>query len=599
MRTVVFAALITVAAWLTYKEVGNSQFVLLDDDLHLSNNPHLSSPASLWGIWEAPYQGLYIPMTYTVWAAEKAAFDRYWGTWGRKASGPASREAIARFFHWVNWGLHLATTLLALALLWEWLGNPWAALVGALFFCLHPLQVEPIAWVSGLKDVLSGFFAMAALVGFLKFSRKRQEGQKEAGRFYAWASLAYVLALLSKPSAIAVPLIAFLIETLGRRASWKTTALGLIPWFAMAIPLALITKLSQPSLNLSYLPPWFDRPIIAFDALTFYLSKILAPTALAPDYGRHPLQLLHSNWRWATWAVPILIPFLLLRRRRGTQSAFAVFAAALLPVLGFVPFFFQEFSTVADRYVYLAMLGPAALVGGLFVYTKRIVVQGAIALLLVGLAFVSHAQVRHWTDSIALFRHTIRINPDSILAHNNLGTLLEEKDQWLEAAYHYSEVIRLAPDNPAGHYNYGRLLARLGNFEMALEQFAAVVRGQPHLPEGQYSMGLVLLRLGRRAEAKPHFIAALQARPKHADTLAYLGTTFREEKNCETALRYYEQALELKPGSAEANLGKGQCLVDKGQASRAVPFFEKAAQLDPHWQAPKQALALLRGEKTP
>jgi protein O-mannosyl-transferase len=586
--------LITAVGWFTYRSVGDHKFVLLDDDLHLAHNPHLKDSESLVGIWKEPYQGLYIPVTYTVWAAQKALFNRYWGTW---EPGVAPRESSARLFHWTNWALHVANTFLVFLILMELLGGaatPWAALSGALLFCLHPVQVEPIAWISGLKDVLSGFFGLLAVLGYLRSSRAQREKLPGQWIAYGWATFAYLLALLSKPSTVAIPLIALALDCLGRRAPFRASALRLLPWMLAALPLAWFAKVNQPSIHMSYVAPFFSRPLIASDALTFYFSKVIVPIGLAPDYGRHPLRFLTSNWRWVTWCVPILMVFVLRKRARSTQMAFAIFLAALMPVLGFIPFYFQEFSTVADRYLYLAMVGPAVWLACGVARLPNWRTGLGVALLLGVLCTFARRQAGHWTDSIALFDHTIRINPDSVLAHNNLGTLLEEKGQWLEAAYHYNEVLRIAPENMAGHYNYGRLLARLGKFEMAMAEFEQVLRQEPGIPDAQYSLGLVLLRLNRLEESKAHFFQALSLRPGHPDTLAYLGANFRLSGNCPQAVRYYDAALERRPSLGEANFGKGKCLAKEGKTEMAAKYFERAAQQDPAWDAPQKALADLR-----
>ena len=279
LRTFAALLLITVVVWFTYAKVGESQFVLLDDDLHITHNPHLQAGASLGGLWKQPYQGLYIPVTYMVWAAQKALFDRYWGTWGGETTGPLRREASARFYHRTNGLLHWANTLLVFFILMELAGCHWAAIAGALLFSLHPVQVEPVAWISGLKDVLSGFFALLALLGYLKGSGLRAS-EKKSGWLYAGASIAFLLALFSKPSSVVVPAIALALDCLGRGTPWRCALRRLGPWIAAAVPLAWLAKISQPSIHITFVTPWILRPSVAADALTFYFSKVLLPLGL-------------------------------------------------------------------------------------------------------------------------------------------------------------------------------------------------------------------------------------------------------------------------------------------------------------------------------
>src|SRR5205814_4354239 len=93
-----------------------------------------------------------------------------------------------------------------------------------------------------------------------------------------------------------------------------------------------------------------------------YLYKLVWPLRLGIIYDRTPQKVLSEHWAYYTWIAPAAIAVLLLllrKRYRWLLAAAGIFCLALLPVLGFVPFDFQETSTVASHYLYLAMLGPA------------------------------------------------------------------------------------------------------------------------------------------------------------------------------------------------------------------------------------------------
>ncbi len=591
MTKLLLAAALVLATWFTFRGVGENQFVLLDDDIHISQNPYLRADNSMLGLWTKPYQGLYIPVTYSVWGLQKILFDRYWSTW-HAGTQQGAKEAAASFFHWVNWTLHAATCLFVFALLLELVAVPWAAFTGALLFALHPVQVEPIAWVSGLKDVLSGFFAFASLYAYLRYSRTRKTAA------YVLASIAYGLALLSKPSAVVVPLVAFALDVVGRGAPVRWSLSRLVPWAALALPLAWISKASQPTSNLTFVPPWSLRPFVALDAIAFYLAKVGLPIALSPDYGRSPYLVQNSLWKSLAWLVPPLLVVVLWRRPRQTKAAFLAFLLALVPVLGFVPFYFQEYSTVADRYLYLALIGPAAFVAWYLARRKSTVMYAAFLLSALPLAALSRAQVSWWHDSVSLFEHSLKVNPNSVLFHNNLGTLLEESGKPIDALYHYKEVLRLSPGNLAGHYNSGRVLARLGRLDLAEKEFQTVLEAAPGHPDVLLAYGIVLLRTNHLEKAQGPLLDALQMRPNHAETLTQVGVLKRLRGDCKGAMAYFDLALARRPDSPEANHGKGLCLKESGNAKLAVPYFERAAQRLPKWEGPKDALNDLKSART-
>src|SRR5262249_41003684 len=136
-----------------------------------------------------------------------------------------------------------------------------------------------------------------------------------------------------------------------------------------------VARVAQTGANVAATPV-ATRPLIVADAIAFYVRTIVAPLALAPDYGRDPRTVL-SNPTAVREAMGVLIALAALailrwREDRGSDgreegplraapAGAALSFAAVAPVLGFVPFDFQRYSTVADHYLYLAMIGPALL----------------------------------------------------------------------------------------------------------------------------------------------------------------------------------------------------------------------------------------------
>jgi hypothetical protein len=183
-RTITLLGLLVVVVTAAiYMPIASYDFVAWDDDLHVYANPRLHPVtwSHMFAFWEAPYQYLYIPLTYTAWAAL---------AWLSTQLLPMS-PLHAPLFHGGNLLVHLGSTFVSyrLGLL---LGlNPVAAAVGAAAFSLHPLQVEPVAWVSGLKDVLCGWWALTAIWGalvYLQTPEHRSQRQQ-----YCLATMAFAL----------------------------------------------------------------------------------------------------------------------------------------------------------------------------------------------------------------------------------------------------------------------------------------------------------------------------------------------------------------------------------------------------------------------
>jgi hypothetical protein len=237
----------------------------------------------------------------------------------------------------------------------------------------------------------------------------------------AWWTVAgacFVLALLSKPSAVTLPIVAAAVMwavNVRPRVIVVTVVAGAL----LAVPIVLLTRALQPALDVPATPMW-QRPLVTADAIAFYLGKTLWPPRLAVDYGRTAAAVLASHAAYWTWIVPAVVTAaVLLSRRRVLIAAWVVFLAGPAANLGLLPFDFQIVSTVADHYVYLGLLGVALALAWLVTELPKTV--RVVAPLVIVLAAISFIQAGHWRDSYALWRHAIDVNPRSGLAYGNLG----------------------------------------------------------------------------------------------------------------------------------------------------------------------------------
>ena len=237
------------------------------------------------------------------------------------------------------------------------------------------------------------------------------------------------------------------------------------------------------------------RPFVALDAIGFYLAKLFLPLGLGVDQGRSPMTLLqHGTLRWSWIPAALFCCAIWLGRKRwpGLIAPSLIFLAGLAPVLGFSPFIFQDISTVADRFAYLAMLGPALLLAQILVAFPRTitwVVTGTAILLLASLSFV---QTGYWRDDLSLMTHSLEVAPESepatemlaaavsragdtdrgrhavpqalalkwddVAALSGLGSNMHKLQRLPEAARCLQEAIIIEPGNADARFNYGNVL---------------------------------------------------------------------------------------------------------------------------------------------
>jgi tetratricopeptide (TPR) repeat protein len=604
-------ALVTLAV---FWQVQGHKFVLWDDGLHVYDNPYLQALTldHLWAIWRVPYAELYIPLTYTLWALT-AAVAR-----GLSPSPTGGTAFAPQLFHTLNLLVHLLNVLVVWCIVRLLLGRTiartatspplslveWAAGGGALLFAMHPIQVEAVAWVTGFKDVFCGLLSCVAIWQYLRYAdgdveplaaQQASRGRTPMALGHYWlATGVFVLALLAKPAAVVVPVLAWILDAWGWPQTWRRRRPALLAWLGLAVLWGLFTGLQvQPAASGYFITPLWARPLIAGDTVAFYLAKLAVPFWLGPDYGRAPEWVLAQWWCWLTGPVPWgLAVWLWYKRTRvpWLVAAAGVLVAGLLPVLGLVPFAFQAYSTVADRYMYSAMLGPAVALAvaivqmaqGLTHVRQRWLVIACVGLLGV-LGVRSAWQAHYWHDTEALFEHELAVHPGSFIAHTTLGLVMAEHNRLPEAIHYYTEAIRLWPRNSQARYNLGNALRRQGKLQEAIEQYLEVLRLQPNSADAHNGLGVALADQGRFDEAISHYTAALELGPADPQVHYNLGNTLNKQGKLHEAIQQYTAALRLKPNFAEAHHNLAATLADEGRLAEAIEHYTAALQLRPHY----------------
>ncbi len=576
-----------------YSPVVGYDFVAWDDMLHVYDNPHFHPVtwAHVGAFWRQPYEQLYIPLTYNIWAAV---------AWLSQRLAPGSYTA--GLFHALNLLLHLVSVFIVYRLVLLLLDQhtmgtesytAGMAAIAALIFGLHPLQVEAMAWVSGLKDILAGCWGLIALWQYLACVQAQAVQRRRI--HYGLATAAFVLALLAKPSAVVVPALAWVLATSGTGQPWKRAAQWLGPWLCTAVLWSVWTKSQQPDTAIVSLTPVWTRPLIALDTITFYLGKLVWPVGLGTDYGRTPQSIVAQGWRATMAILPIGLLVLWWKRHSywGLWLATAIFSAGLLPVLGFVPFLFQGHSTVADRYTYLSLLGPAIGLAWAGQHTRphTATLLGVLGLGLIG--WQSHTQVQVWQNTETLFTHALQVNPRSALAHNNMGFTLAEQGRLEEAIAHYQQALQMRPDFAYTHNNFGLALAHQGNLEAAIAAYTQAIRLRPDYVNAHNNLGLALVRQGQPVEAMGHFTQALAITPDSAETHNNLGIALAAQEQHGAAIRQFAHALQLKPDYAKAYFNLGLALSHLGQHDAAIAALRMALHLQPTWPQAATQLAWL------
>jgi tetratricopeptide (TPR) repeat protein len=535
----------------TFGPLVRHDFGGFDDDMNVARNPHLNPPdwRGVGHYWRTPEFDLYVPFTYTVWSA--AARVAWLGE-----PDVLGRPLNPYVFHLVNVLLHALAALIVFEVVRRCVRDAWPACAGALAFALHPVQVEPVGWVAGMKDVLAGTLALAALWQYLRAG----EASTRAAQLIAWTvgSIAFVLAMLSKPGVVVLPAIALVIDWLVMGRSLRRAVLRTLPWLALAVPCAAWTRIVQPAPFIAEAIPLWFRPLIATDALAFYVYKLVWPLRLGVDYGRTPQLAIARGWIWWTWALPLVVGVgagIARRRAPALTAAALTFLIGLAPVLGIIPFDFQAYSTVADHYLYLAMLGPALAVAWLAAHRPRPMWLAIAFVVLAALSVRAIAQARYWRDAVAIFEHAIDVNPASWAAHARLAEHWAERSDYTRAIEHGRRAVALNPQAWPVHRMLGDHLARAGEIDVAVAAYRAALALRPDDAHANTNLANLLAERHEYAQAIAHYNAALRSVPYSVIVHTNLASVLEEVGRHDDAISHYQKALEFNPSAADARAG--------------------------------------------
>ena len=591
IRTLGIICALLAATFLAYAPVWRGG-LLWDDEAHVTA-PSLQTWHGLGQIW------FHLGATQQYYPVLHSAFWIEHRLWGDSVLG----------YHLLNVGLH-ATAACLFALLLARLrprepGNrrvPSAAWLAAAVFALHPVCVESVAWISEQKNTLSLVFYLLSALAYLQFDSERRP------RWYALGLGLFGLALLSKSVTATLPA-ALLLALAWRRGKldWRRDGLPLLPWLLCGLGAGLFTAWVERTYigarGAAFDLTFVERCFLAGRVVWFYLGKLVWPAELIFTYPRWQVGV---DWTWSLGCVGLLVTMgaAWQQRQRSPAPLLALlfFVGSLLPALGFFNVYPFVFSYVADHWQYLPCLGVIAwATGSAATVAERglrplrgrhrrgaqltlAAAAGTVLALLFGLTW---RQCGTYRDAATLYSVTLARNPESWMAHNNLGLLLGETGARAEAIAHFRDALRLKPDCADAHNNLGNALAKIpGRTSDAIAEFERALRLQPDFPHAHVNLGWALVNTpGRLADGIEHLTAALHS-TADAAVLAEahfdLGYAFSLlPDRLPDAIREFQTALQLNPNYTTARIGLGTALFRTGRTAEAAIAFEQVLRLQP------------------
>lgn len=566
-------AFIAVVAFVSFLPVLSNHFVNWDDPFYFAQNPHYRglSAAHLQWMFTTMYMSHYQPIS---WLTHAVVYE-FWGM-------------DPRGYHLVNVLFHVGNAVLLYALIIAVLRQAWsgnerinqrrlavAAAVGALFFAVHPLRVEAVAWATERQELVCGLFFLLSLLAYVRMCAADRAAQPRR-MWYALSLACFTLSLLSKAAGLTLPAVLLIgdIYPLRRLTTpeghvRRFVLLEKIPYLVLTLAALVLASFAKGRYDVVPLAEHglVARIMQAGYGLSFYLWKGILPLNLLPLYALpHPLDPTQPVYVLATLvAIGITAGAWLARSRYpGFLATWVAYIVIVSPFLGFVQ---SGPQIAADRYTYLSSL-PWSVLGAAAVYRSahvwksqprgwpvRPVATAVLATGLAALAVLTAAQTRIWKDSLTLWTYVLRVDSGSDFAYFNRGHARHVADDIAGALGDYDQAIRLDPTRGKYYNNRGTARAAGGDFDGALADFNASIRLTPEFASPYSNRGNLRHAKGDVDGALADYNEAIRLAPTYADAYANRARLRQVRGDLAGAVADYSSALQFtSPGPQRATL---------------------------------------------
>jgi tetratricopeptide (TPR) repeat protein len=546
----------------------NNGFTNWDDEIYVTNNPLLTGPD--WkGIFTQPVSANYHPLTLL------SLVINY------KLTGldPSSYLVF-------NYLLHLINTGLVFYFIWIISDKKiMVAFLTALVFGIHPMHVESVAWVSERKDVLYTFFFLLSLLQYWRYL------QKGKSLNYWFSFLLFVLSLLSKPAAIILPLVLFLLDYWKGNEITKKSLLEKIPFFLLSILFGILTVKMQSVNAIAGLEiyPWWARLFFACYVVMIYFFRFFIP---------YPLSAFHPYPSPENLGLPVLLsPIFILalaiflwyqRKNRLIVFGFLFFVINLLLVLQIISI---GNTIISERYTYVPYIGLAFVLSMILnQYSKsKLPIWATSAAVVFIFGIISFQRTKVWKDSNSLWSDVISHYPYSPVPRTNRANYTikeamnpDNKAQrdilFQEALEDCNIALNAKPNHTPGYEDRQFIYYNLNKNKEALADAEKLIKLDPRNKLGYYTRGLIFMRLNDPAKALADFDTCLSIKPDYDAALNNRGTVLVNSfQKYAQALVDFNKAISINP-DGNYYLNRSVCNYKLGNTSSAKADAQIAVQ---------------------
>uniref|UniRef100_A0A7V3N685 Tetratricopeptide repeat protein n=1 Tax=candidate division CPR3 bacterium TaxID=2268181 RepID=A0A7V3N685_UNCC3 len=471
------------------------------------------------------------------------------------------------------------------------------ALFGSLIFAAHPVHVEAVTWLAARKEVLQGFFFFLSLYLYLK---GREERGKNRAIYLSLVLFSFLLAILSKPSAVVFPAVILLYELTRKKDSIIMFLRSHWFFFTLAVILSGIFTfvLMKVMLDSGGIKPYYGKTFLENGLVVLYAFlrsiKLLSFTVnYSAAYSFSiPLPVYHiKNIIFTSITIALFVlSFWSLKRTRAIFFSLFFFLITMLPFLNIIPII----TLLADRYVFIASFSYVFLLGILFdrfyhYNHKRfswnffkILSLSIFLFLLIGYSYMTVYQNTIWRNSYTLWADAVEKNPESNTANALMGVVYMELGMDEEAVKYLEKAVQILPYDYQSRNNLGIVYGRMGQPEKALKELAIAHYLQPDNDHIKINLSILFQRQKEYQKAEEILKGLISKNGNNANLRYRLAMLYKEMGQDEMAISELRKTSELAPHIINPYEELGNIYASKlNDREKAIYYYSKGIEMAP------------------
>ncbi len=577
-----------------------------DDHVQVESNPLVLSwkavprafHSSLWFPMTPDGKGNYYRPFFTIWSVLNHSLFGF-RPWG---------------WHLTNVLLHILASCLLFVLLRRMQVEYWAAAIATLVFAVHPVHIEPVAWVSAGADTLA---TALYLLTFLAYLQSREDN----GRWrIGWSLVSWSLfacALLTKEMVVTFPVILALylwfccaetpqpgvIRRIGKilGASLPYVVLNVL---YLAERTRVLHSFSQTQKNYGPLVTLITLPKVLIN----YMRILIFPGGLTGFYYTPYVRDINfASFILPALGLALIALFVYWWSRRERDPLITFFGIwipiCLAPVL-YLPAF-KNGDFVRDRYIYLPSVGfayllakairkiPLRLPGS----TTPWLQPAAVALMSGACAFGVLTQQVYWAEDLLVFHRGYTLYPQNTAAVKNLAYAFNQSGDPASAMSLLQQALTADPDDYFSHWVLAVVDSQFHQDEQAKQELSKAVSLNPQYfletPHGLTNLGIAFANAHEYDRAENCLRRALEIQPDASPALVYMGLVLLRTNRTADAETYLQKAAAIDAEGYDVNWGLGVLAQIRGDRALAERLFSEELRFHPDNRGARLALAAL------